>query len=117
MYLIEAPSEERQRLLGFERVELQPGESKTIKLEADPRLLARYDSAAGRWKIANGVHRVVLGSNAMDAARAITLRPFATRGGAKFSCIVKFWSSLHASTCAFDSSDKAFESALAGHGG
>jgi hypothetical protein len=29
------------RLLGFERVELKPGESRYMKITADPRLLAR----------------------------------------------------------------------------
>jgi beta-glucosidase len=36
------------RLLGFERVELQPGESKQITITADPRLLARFDGKAGQ---------------------------------------------------------------------
>ncbi len=35
------------RLLGFERVDLKPGESKTVTLTADPRLLARFDGKNG----------------------------------------------------------------------
>lgn len=66
VYLYEAPGEKRQRLLGFQRVELQPGESRTVTLEADPRLLARFDGATGRWQIAKGSHRIVLGRNATD---------------------------------------------------
>jgi len=43
VYPVEAPGERRQRLLGFQRVELAPGESRTVTLTADPRLLARFD--------------------------------------------------------------------------
>ena len=47
LYLTAAPDEQRLRLLGFERVELEPGESRRVTIEADPRLLARYDGGAG----------------------------------------------------------------------
>ena len=66
LYLTDAPGEERTRLLGFERVELQPGESRTVTVTADPRLLARYDTAAGRWHIVEGAHGVALGKAAAD---------------------------------------------------
>jgi beta-glucosidase len=68
LYLIEAPGEKRMRLLGFERVELQPGKSRTVTITADPRLLARFDGKAGQWRIAEGTYRVALGSSAEDFA-------------------------------------------------
>jgi hypothetical protein len=34
------------RLLGFERVELRPGESRQVSVTADPRLLAHFDVGA-----------------------------------------------------------------------
>ena len=46
LYLTSAPDQQRMRLLGFERVELAPGESREVTLTADPRLLARFDGAA-----------------------------------------------------------------------
>jgi beta-glucosidase len=55
-YLTQAPNEKRMRLLGFERVELAPGESRQVTLTADPRLLARFDGAANRWRITDGRH-------------------------------------------------------------
>jgi beta-glucosidase len=64
LYLTEAPGEKRMRLLGFERVELEPGESRTVTVTADPRLLARYDGAAGQWRISEGTHRIALGKSA-----------------------------------------------------
>jgi beta-glucosidase len=66
LYLTEAAGDRRMRLLGFERVELQSGESKRVTLVADPRLLARFDSAAGRWRITRGVYQVALGRSAGD---------------------------------------------------
>jgi hypothetical protein len=39
----------RMRLLGFQRVELQPGESQQVTVTADPRLLARFEGEAGQW--------------------------------------------------------------------
>jgi beta-glucosidase len=68
LYLTEAAGERRMRLLGFERMELRPGEARRVELTADPRLLARFDAAAGQWRIAAGTHRVALGKSAGDLA-------------------------------------------------
>jgi len=66
LYLTEAAGEQRVRLLGFERVELKPGESRQVTLTAEPRLLARFDAKAGKWSIAAGTYRVALGKSAED---------------------------------------------------
>ena len=68
IYLTEAAGERRMRLLGFERVELAPGESKTVTLTADPRLPARFDgrNGLGQWRIVEGTYRVALGKSAGD---------------------------------------------------
>jgi beta-glucosidase len=63
LYLVAAPGEERMRLLGFERVELEPGRSCSVTVTADPRLLARYED---QWHIAGGTHRVAVGRSAGD---------------------------------------------------
>jgi beta-glucosidase len=63
VYLTGAAGAERVRLLGFERVELQPGESRRVTVTADPRLLARYD---GGWHIAGGTYDIALGAAADD---------------------------------------------------
>lgn len=80
LYLTVAAGDQRMRLLGFERVELQPGESRRMTLTADPRLLARYDGEAGQWHIAEGAHRIALGTAADDlvltAEIALTERLF-----------------------------------------
>jgi len=61
LYLTEAAGERRMRLLAFERVQLHPGKARRVELTAEPRLLARFDSAAGQWRIAGGPHRVMVG--------------------------------------------------------
>src|SRR5262245_8588996 len=66
VYLTDAPNERRMRLLGFERVDLGPGVSRSVTVTADPRLLARFDGAAGRWRIAGGSYRIALGKSTED---------------------------------------------------
>jgi beta-glucosidase len=70
LYLTSAAGDERTRLLGFERVELGAGESRSVTVTADPRLLARYDSDAGQWHVAAGIYRVTVGRAADDLVLA-----------------------------------------------
>jgi beta-glucosidase len=71
--LTQAPNDRRRRLLGFERVELQPGESRSVTITADPRLLARFDDKSLNWRIAQGSHRIVLGSDAQTVAASANI--------------------------------------------
>ncbi|MBH0119900.1 glycoside hydrolase family 3 protein [Rhodococcus sp. CX] len=75
LYLTEAAGERRQRLLGFERVELQPGTSHRVTLVAEPRLLARFDGTAGKWRITEGTYKVAVGKSAdsLDLTAETTL--------------------------------------------
>lgn len=68
VYLTDAPDGRRMRLLGFERVELKPGESRTVTVKADPRLLARFEgkNGLGQWSITDGAYRIALGKSAGD---------------------------------------------------
>ncbi len=54
-----------RRLIGWKRVALRPGESRHVNLTADPRLLARYDTAAHGWHVAAGRYRVSLRRDAL----------------------------------------------------
>jgi beta-glucosidase len=58
LYLVEP----RLRLLGFERVELEPGESRRVTITADRRLLARFRD--GDWVVEAGTHRVAVATSA-----------------------------------------------------
>jgi beta-glucosidase len=64
LYLTNAPSEKRMRLLGFERVALRPGDARHVTLTTDPRLLARFDGEANQWRITDGAHEIALGKSA-----------------------------------------------------
>ncbi|HVY76281.1 MAG TPA: beta-glucosidase [Puia sp.] len=66
LYLTNAAGENTTRLLGFERVELAPGESKQITLTVDPRLLAHFDWEKQKWQVKAGAYEIVLGKSAVD---------------------------------------------------
>ncbi|KHA63626.1 glycoside hydrolase family 3 protein [Sphingomonas sp. Ant20] len=57
-----------QRLVGFERVTLRPGETKRVSVTVDPRLLADFDVAARGWHVAAGRYPVIVGRFAGDTA-------------------------------------------------
>ncbi|MGZ4530543.1 MAG: beta-glucosidase [Mycobacterium sp.] len=73
LYLTAAPGERCLRLLGFERVELDPGATCQVTIEADPRLLARYDGSAGSWRIKPGGYTVAVGTSAVTPQLAATV--------------------------------------------
>ncbi|MDE1156288.1 MAG: glycoside hydrolase family 3 C-terminal domain-containing protein [Acidobacteriaceae bacterium] len=52
-----------KRLAGWQRVELKPGESKTITVSLDPRVMQVFDEAANHWKTLSGSYRVFAGSS------------------------------------------------------
>jgi beta-glucosidase len=54
------------RLVGWDRVLLDPGEARRVTATIDLRLLARFDVVAGDWVIAPGRYTVEAGANAGD---------------------------------------------------
>ena len=63
------------RLAGWQRLDLKPGETRRITIDCDPRILADFDAAAGRWLIRAGSYGLTIGRAAGDPALtgAITL--------------------------------------------
>lgn len=61
------------RLVGFEKVELSPGESKHVTLYADRRLIAMFNADANQWNVAEGDYVVRLGGSATDKAAVGTV--------------------------------------------
>jgi beta-glucosidase len=53
-----------QRLIGWARAALAPGETKRVSVTADPRLLAAYDVSLPGWRIAEGAVSVSVGTDA-----------------------------------------------------
>lgn len=80
LYLTASPAGRCLRLLGFERVELEPGATRRVTIEADPRLLARYDGSASSWRIEAGGYTAAVGISAtvmrLSATVELTGRTF-----------------------------------------
>lgn len=57
-----------RRLAGFEKVSLQPGQSQTVTVSIDPRLLAIFDTQAHQWLVAAGNYPVQIGHSSRDFA-------------------------------------------------
>jgi len=64
-----------KRLGAFAKADLKPGQSKTIAVTVDPRLLATYEAAANSWHIRAGDYRLMLGdaSDAQMESVSVTL--------------------------------------------
>lgn len=71
LYLVGRPDGPRQRLVGFQKVELAPGERREISLDLDPRLLA--DWARAGWTIRAGLYRFALGSDAEHLGPSVAI--------------------------------------------
>lgn len=56
------------RLAGFQRVMLQPGETRHVTLTAERRILSSWDDKANGWALKGGRYRVAVGHHAGDAA-------------------------------------------------
>jgi len=68
-----APDGSPLRLVGFAKVELQPGASRQIRIAIPGERLARYDLDTGTWKIAAGPYRLWLGSDAATPLQEVHL--------------------------------------------
>jgi beta-glucosidase len=55
-----------KELKGFEKVALDPGESKTVGFVLDQRALSFYDPAQRRWVPEPGAFEVLVGSSSRD---------------------------------------------------
>jgi beta-glucosidase len=65
-----------KRLIGWEKVELQPGESKTVTLKIDPLYLSIFDVATDHWTIVPGEYKVMVGPSSAELplTAAVTLK-------------------------------------------
>jgi len=66
VYLDQTPDGAVKRLIGFSKLDLAPGESKTVTLTADPRLLASFDVKANNWNVAGGSYKIAVAQDAED---------------------------------------------------
>ena len=55
-----------KELKGFEKVSLEPGETKTVTIELDYRSFAWYSTNLGDWYAAGGSYEIQVGSSSRD---------------------------------------------------
>jgi beta-glucosidase len=72
VYLVSRGAEKKQRLVGFARAELAPGESRKLTVTIDPRLLADWDGTG--WTIRAGAYGFALGEDAERLGPVVTAR-------------------------------------------
>lgn len=54
------------RLAGFTRIQLDAGESRSVQIALEPRILARWDATDGVFRIAGGKYSVRVSTHALD---------------------------------------------------
>ena len=55
-----------KRLVGWKRLELAPGESKTVSIAVDPKYLSIWDVAGDKWKLVPGSYTFMVGGSSQD---------------------------------------------------
>lgn len=73
LYLVSAAGKPLHRLAAFQKVDLKPGESRSVSVTVDPRLLAHWDTAANGWRIDAGTYEFALGTSAGDLGPRATV--------------------------------------------
>ena len=79
LYLTSAPKRAQQRLVGWSKVTLKPGESRKVTVTAPQRMLANWDTAAHGWRLDAGAYRVAVGPDAATATLKGSARVAAAR--------------------------------------
>jgi beta-glucosidase len=75
VYLSLPPSakEPPKRLIGWEKVELQPGETKTVTLAIDPLYVSIFDAATDHWTVVPGDYQVMAGPSSASLPLTATV--------------------------------------------
>ncbi|WP_413188792.1 beta-glucosidase [Paraburkholderia sacchari] len=60
-------SEPPQRLVGWQKVSLQPGQSQRLSISVPPQSLSTWDTGRHAWKLNGGTYQVLAGSSSRDA--------------------------------------------------
>ena len=72
VYLVETPQGKTRRLVAFSRVDLKPGEARSVEVPIDPRLLAEWTPKG--WKISGGTYRFALGASSDELLEEVGVR-------------------------------------------
>ena len=71
LYLTAVDGETRQRLVGFAKRSLEPGQRTKVSLSIDPRLLAEWENDG--WTVAEGTYTFALGEDAINLGETRTI--------------------------------------------
>lgn len=63
----------RHELRAFEKVPIEPGESRRVTFELDRRAYSHWDVRTGAWRVAGGEYTVAIGRSAHDIALQTTI--------------------------------------------
>jgi beta-glucosidase len=58
----------------FHKVDLKPGESTSVTVNVDPRLLAMYQSKDKTWRIAKGEYEVILAKSTAEPQTSVKVK-------------------------------------------
>jgi beta-glucosidase len=70
---VAAPSvagEPPKQLKGFAKVQLNPGETRSVRIDLDPRAFSVWDTKSNRWTTVPGEHQILVG----DSSRELPLK-------------------------------------------
>ena len=70
----EAAGEPFKRLVGWQRVDLAPGESKTVTVTVDPRVISIFDEQTNAWSLLPGAYKIVAGPSSSETPLNGTLQ-------------------------------------------
>ena len=62
-----------RELKGFDKIELNPGETKTVSFELEKRAFAYFDMEAGDWKVENADYEIQIGKSSRDIVAAASV--------------------------------------------
>ena len=71
--LPQGANETYQRLVGWKRIDLAPGESRTVTVSVDTRPLQTFNDADESWTLAPGAYQVMVGPSSADTPLKSTL--------------------------------------------
>jgi beta-glucosidase len=74
LYLTTTPGGDRQRLLGWQRLSLKVGETKSVSIPVDLRLLADWRKEKHGWRVASGDFGFALGESSGQLQPSATVR-------------------------------------------
>jgi beta-glucosidase len=72
--LPEAAGEPFKRLVGWQRIELAPGESKTVTVPVDARVMSIFDEQKNGWSLLPGAYRIFVGPSSSQTPLNATLQ-------------------------------------------